>query len=315
MTFATPLILLSLLALPLLVGLYVLSQRRRRSYAVRFTNLALLGQVAGRGPGIRRHLPAAAFLLGVGALLLGMAGPAALLRVPRDQANVMLVMDVSGSMQATDVQPTRLDAARSAARELVDQLPGNAQVGLVSFNGAATLRVPLTQDHSSIGTAVDKLWANGGTAIGEGIETALQELSVHAPPPTPGKHSSLIVLLTDGSSNAGVDPQQAASDAKAANVPVETIGVGQRGRGTAYVHGQLLDGVDEQSLQQIADLTGGHYRYAQEAGQLHDIYGSLGSQFGWRTQRVDLTVPALALASLVLVAGGLLSLRWFRLLP
>jgi Ca-activated chloride channel homolog len=315
MTFATPLILLALLALPLLVGLYVLAQRRRRAYAIRFTNLALLGQVAGRGPGVRRHLPAAAFVLGVGGLLLGMAGPAALIRVPKDQANVMLVIDVSGSMQATDVSPTRLDAARSAARELVDQLPGNAQVGLVSFNGSATLRVPLTQDHGAVDSAVDQLFANGGTAIGDGVEAALQELAAHAPPPAPNRHSSLIVLLTDGSSNAGIDPQQAASDAKAANVPVETVGIGQRGTGTAFVHGQLLDGVDEQALQQIATTTGGHYHFAQEAGQLQNIYSALGSQFGWKTQRVDLTLPALALAALLLLAGGLLSLRWFRLLP
>jgi Ca-activated chloride channel family protein len=314
-SFTTPLVLLALLALPLLLGLYILAQRRRRAYAVRFTNLALLGQVAGPGPGVRRHLPAAFFLLGVGGLLAGMAGPVAVLRLPRDQASVMIVIDVSGSMKATDVQPSRLEAARAAARSLIDELPGSAQVGLVSFNTAATLLVALTQDRSSVETALDGLHANGGTAIGDGIEAALDELSRHAAAPRPGQHPWMIVLLTDGSSNAGVDPQQAASDAHAAGVPVETVGVGQRGAGTATVQGQLIDGVDEQTLQQVAATTGGHYHYAQEAGQLQQIYGSLGSQFGWRTERVDLTLPALGLAAVVLVAGALLSLRWFRLLP
>jgi Ca-activated chloride channel family protein len=271
--------------------------------------------VAGPGPGVRRHLPAAFFLLGVGGLLLGMAGPVAILKLPKDQANVMVVVDVSGSMQATDVRPTRLEAARSAARTLIGELPGNAQVGLVSFNTAAALLVPLTQDRSTVESAIDGLRARGGTAIGDGIETALQELSQHVAPPGRGQHPSMIVLLTDGSSNAGIDPQQAASDAQAAGVPVEAVGIGQRGVGTATVQGQVVDGVDEQALQQIAATTGGHYHYAQEAGQLQQIYGSLGSQFGWRTQRVDLTLPALALAAVVLVAGALLSLRWFRLLP
>jgi len=315
MSFTTPLLLLLLLGLPALAGGYVLAQRRRRAYTVRFTNLALLGQVAGRGPGMRRHVPAALFLAGLAALLVAMAGPAAVLRVPKDEANVMLVIDVSGSMQATDVAPTRLDAARSAARTLIGELPGNAQVGLVSFNAAARMLVPLTQDRSSVESALDGLRANGGTAIGEGIEVALGEIAQRTGQPGPGKHPSLIVLLTDGSSNAGVDPAQAAADAKAAGVPVEAIGIGQRGKGTAFVRGQLLDGVDEQALQEIADTTGGHYRYASEAGQLQQIYGALGSQFGWRTQRVDLTVWAMAAAAVVLLGGALLSLRWFRLLP
>ena len=124
----------------------------------------------------------------------------------------------------------------------------------------------------------------------------------------------MIVLLTDGSSNAGVDPLQAAADAKAVGIPVQTVGVGARNQMT-YVQGQLIEGVDEQSLQGVAGATGGHYYYAEAASQLQQIYGSLGSEFGWRLKHLDLTIPALGLGTAIVVAGGLVSLLWFRLLP
>lgn len=316
MSFNSPLYLLLLLLLPLLGGLYWLSQQRRRRYAVRFTNLHLLSQVMKPAPSARRHLPPILFLLGIAALALAMAGPAATLRVPSNQVSVMLVIDVSGSMQATDVQPTRLEAARSAARTLVDNLPGNARVGLVSFSDTTAVVAPLGQDHSAVKNSLGTLRANGGTAIGDGIEAALRQLAAagaikHT---VAGHPTSMIVLLTDGASNTGQDPQLAAADAKADGVPVNTVGVGGRSQ-TTYVQGQLIGGVDEQALQGISGATGGHYFYAQEAGQLQQIYGSLGSQFGWRVQHTDLTLPAIGLGAAILLAGGLLSLRWLRLLP
>jgi Ca-activated chloride channel family protein len=124
----------------------------------------------------------------------------------------------------------------------------------------------------------------------------------------------MIVLLTDGTSNTGVAPADGAAQAKAAGIPVETIGVGQRGK-TTFLGGRPIDGVDEQALQSISDSTGGHYFYAAEAGVLQNIFGSLGSAFGWTTEKVELTIPALALGTVILLGGGLLSLRWFRLLP
>ena len=146
MSFQSPWLLLGLLAIPLLVGLYVTSQRRRRAYAVRFTNLALLNQVMGKGPGFRRHLPAILFIAGLAGLLLSMARPQASIRVPKGQTSVVLAVDVSGSMAATDVQPTRIQAAINAGRTLIDKLPGNAQVGLVIFSSQAQVVAPLTQD-------------------------------------------------------------------------------------------------------------------------------------------------------------------------
>jgi Ca-activated chloride channel family protein len=312
MSFQYPLLLLALLALPLLVGLYVLNQRRRQAYAIRFTNLALMGQVLGRQPGFRRHLPAALFLLGFTGLLLAMARPTAAVAVPKEKATVMLTVDVSGSMAATDVQPTRIEAARQAGRALINELPGQARVGLVSFNAQASVVAPLTRDHQSVQDALQSLQPGGGTAIGDALEVSVQQLVQNR---TGGaKSPEMIVLLTDGTSNTGVAPADGAAQAKAAGIPVETIGVGQRGK-TTFLGGRPIDGVDEQALQSISDSTGGHYFYAAEAGVLQNIFGSLGSAFGWTTEKVELTIPALALGTVILLGGGLLSLRWFRLLP
>jgi Ca-activated chloride channel family protein len=312
MSFQYPLLLLALLALPLLVGLYVLNQRRRQAYAIRFTNLALMGQVLGRQPGFRRHLPAALFLLGFTGLLLAMARPTAAVAVPKEKATVMLTVDVSGSMAATDVQPTRIEAARQAGRALINELPGQARVGLVSFNAQASVVAPLTRDHQSVQDALQSLQPGGGTAIGDALEVSVQQLVQNR---TGGaKSPEMIVLLTDGTSNTGVAPADGAAQAKAAGIPVETIGVGQRGK-TTFLGGRPIDGVDEPALQSISDSTGGHYFYAAEAGVLQNIFGSLGSAFGWTTEKVELTIPALALGTVILLGGGLLSLRWFRLLP
>ncbi len=149
MSFGTPAALLALAVLPVVAGLYWLAQRRRRAYAVRFTNLALLSQVAPRTPGLRRHLPAALFLLALTALVFSLSRPEAIISVPKDRSNVVLVIDTSGSMQATDVQPNRMTAAESAARSLVDALPPNASVALVGFNSSAYVASPLTQDRNT----------------------------------------------------------------------------------------------------------------------------------------------------------------------
>jgi Ca-activated chloride channel family protein len=315
MSFLDPVWLPLLLVIPALALVYVLLQRRRRTYALRFTNLDLLATVTGRRPGLRRHLPTTLFLLGLAGLVLAAAHPVLNLEVARGRANVVLAIDVSGSMQATDVQPSRLEAARAAARTLINQLPPSAKVGLVSFSARANLVAPLTTDRSAVESALNDLRAGGGTAIGDGIEAALQELQQSGSAgTTTAKVPAMIVLLTDGSSNTGTDPQLAAAAAKAAGVTVNTIGIGQRDRPT-FVRGQQVDGVDETALQGIADTTGGSYYYAEAAGQLSKIYSKLGSSFGWEFLRVDAMLPMLALGALVLVGGGLLSMRWFRVFP
>jgi len=315
MSFQSPWLLLGLLAVPLLIGLYLTSQQRRRTYAVRFTNLALLNQVMGKGPGFRRHIPAILFIAGLAGLLLSMARPQAIIRIPKGQTNVMLAVDVSGSMAATDVQPTRIDAAIAAGRTLIDKLPSNAQVGLVIFNSRAQVLAPLTSDKGSVKDALGSLAPGGGTAIGDAIQVAVAQLANIVNPNGPrSQRYAMVVLLTDGSSNTGIDNMTAAANAAQAHIPVDTIGIGGRNQ-TTIVQGGVVDGVDEQALQAIAAATGGHYYYAADEGQLSKIYSDLGSRIGWVTTRLDLTVPVLALGTIILVVGGLFSLRWFRLLP
>jgi len=314
MTFRAPLFLLALALLPLLVAFYIFMQARRRAYVVRFTNLDLLSKVVPRRPGVRRHLPTTLFLLGLAGLMVAAAQPVLNLEVARSRSDVVLVIDVSGSMAATDVQPSRMAAARSAARTLIDQLPPSARVGLVSFDERASLISPLTTDRGAVENALNTLRPNGNTAIGDGLELALQQVTVGRTASAARQAPALIVLLTDGSSNSGMDPQAAAADAKAAGIPVDTIGIGQRSGGSV-IGGRRVDGVDEQALQAIAGATGGRYFYAEAAGQLNQIYQSLGSEFAWQFEQVDIMIPLLALGVLILIAGGLLSLRWFRLLP
>ena len=175
MTFIWPTALLALALLPVFVALYMWMQRRRLAYAVRFTNLALLRDVVGRGPGVRRHVPPVLFLLGLAALLIGLARPSLVLAVPRTETDVMLVVDVSGSMAAADLQPTRLGAATSAGKKLVEGLPDGARVGVVSFSQGASVVAPLSADRSQAERALESLTPYGGTAIGDGLNAALDQ--------------------------------------------------------------------------------------------------------------------------------------------
>ena len=315
MSFQSPLLLFALIAIPLLVGLYWLNQRRRRAYAVRFTNLALLNQVMGKGPGFRRHLPAIVFLLGISGLLLSLARPQAVVKVPKEKASVMLAIDVSGSMAATDISPTRMEAAISAARNLIDQLPGQDSIGLIAFSSQAEVISALTTDHGAVKDALGGLGPGGATAIGDAIQLGVGQLAaVAADSKTNKKPPTILILLTDGSNNRGVDPMSAANQAEQSKIRVETVGIGARNQ-TTMVFGQQIDGVDEQSLQGIATATGGHYYYAADQGQLNKIYSDLGSEIGFVFKKVDITIPVVALSILVLLIGALFSLRWFRLLP
>jgi Ca-activated chloride channel family protein len=318
MIFQQPLLLLGLLAIPLLALLYVLAQRRRRRYTLRFTNLALLGAVAPSQPRLRRHIPPAVFLVGATALVTGLAQPILNLEVQRNNATVMLVIDVSGSMQATDVQPTRLEAAQAAARILIGELPAGDKVGLVSFSGRAQLEAAPTDNRDTVLAALSGLQPRGATAMGEAIRLAVAQLGGQDRTASNARTSktppTMIVLLTDGVSNAGVDPLTAAREAAAAGIPVQTIGIGQR-NASVQIRGQEVGGVDEQTLQTIAATTGGKYYYAEAAAQLQQVYSSLGSQFGWQFLRLDITLPVLVVGVVALLVAGALSLGWLRVLP
>lgn len=314
MTFAWPLALLGLGLVPVIGGLYVWMQRRRQRYTVRFTNLALLREVVGRTPGYRRHLPAGLFLLGLAALLVSLARPSMVLAVPRDEASVMLVLDVSGSMDATDLQPTRLGAAKQAAKSLIADLPKGAQVGVVSFSQTASLNAPLSNDPAAALQALDTLGAGGGTAIGDGLNLALDQLAKRPTNSQGERAPAIVVLLSDGESNSGRPPATAAERARQAGVTVYTIGVGQRGVRT-LLSGQTRVGLDESTLHAVAEITGGQYFYAADAGQLQAIYAKLGSQIQWVPEPTEVTALVSGLGTALLTLAGLLSLGWFGRLP
>ena len=324
MTYEWPLLLWSLALVPILLLLYVLAQYRRRAYAVRFTNLALLRDVVGRRPGLRRHIPPLFFLLGIGALLFSLARPSAVIAIPRDEADVVLVVDTSGSMTATDLRPSRIVAARAAAEKFVQALPPNTRVGLVEFSTRARLASPLTRDRTVVLSAIRGLDADGGTAIGDGLALAVDVLrrgasqaevtTPGAAPPAPKDAPGTVVLLSDGASSAGQPPQQAASRANQAGVIVHTVGIGERNSG-ARVGGRVPAELDERTLQEISRTTGGEYFYAAQSGDLERIYTSIGSRVSWSEERTEVTALVSALGTFMLIVAGLFSLRWLHGLP
>ncbi len=319
MTFEWPLLLWSLAIVPLLFGLYMLAERRRRTYTVRFTNLALLKDVVGRRPGLRRHIPALLFLLGLGALLVSLARPSAVIATPRDEASVVLVLDVSGSMAATDVRPSRMEAAQQAAQAFVDALPDSTRVGLVSFASRAQVVAPLTRDRAVVQAAIGTLDADGGTAIGDGLAAGTQLLQRSAAErsdgaPAAGAAPGTVVLLSDGATSGGESPERAAARAAEAGVVVHTVGLGQR-NSNARVRGGARAELDEQALQAIARTTGGEYFYAAQSVDLESIYANIGSNVSWIEEKTEVTALVSALGTVLLIAASLFSLRWFHGLP
>lgn len=332
-----PELLWGLLLVPAALAAYLLAQRRRTRYAVRFTNLDLLANVVTRSPGWRRHVPPMLYLLSLAALLVGLARPQAVTLVPKEQATVMLVMDVSGSMNATDVQPTRLLAAEQAAIVFLHELPARFRVGVVSFSGTAQMIARPTTDRQAVEDAINSLHAEGPTAMGDAIERALEVKRPPAPPSTSGKGGRnatppttvnpakepplVILLLSDGANTQGkTQPLDAANDAKHLNVPVFTIALGTD---TGMVDvpdesGQLRRipvPPDKFTLRRIADTTGGRFFTAPSANDLRAIYHDLGSKIGFVKQHQEVTVVVAAVALLLLVSGAALSLAWFSRFP
>ena len=313
MSFEWPIFLLGLLLVPALVAAYVIAQKQRKTYAVRFTNLELLAQVARPSPGIRRHIPAMLFLASFTALVVAVARPIAVVALPRERSTVMLVMDVSYSMEADDLKPSRIVAAKRAAERFVQQLPPTASVGLVSFSGKANLNAPLTTDHAAVVEAIESLKLDNGTAIGDGLLLALNHVADQdsvATMPTP----ATIILLSDGESQAGIAPLDAAKRAIQMHIEVNTVGIGQRDRST-QIRPNLAVSLDENALRGIATSTGGHYFYAAQSSDLEAIYLDLSSQMSWVRERTEVTAIAAGIGALLLLVAGLLSLRWFQRFP
>lgn len=320
-------LLLLVVVAALVVGYLVLLRRRRRD-TVRFTNLELLDRVAPKRPGWYRHVPAAALIAALAVLTIALAGPMAEARVARNRATVVLVIDVSLSMQATDVTPSRLAAAQAAAKAFADQLTPGVNLGLVAFAGTAAVLVSPTVDREPVKRAVDGLKLSQSTATGEAIFAAMQSVetfsqsltsaSAEGPPP------ARIVLMSDGKQTVpgGPMPEEerrgsftAARAAAAAGVPVSTISFG-----TEYGSIEIDDKpqpvpVDDASLRTIAELSGGQFFAAATEAQLRQVYAELGEQIGYETRRVDDSRPWLAGGALLLVTGVGTGLALGRRLP
>ena len=314
--------LLLLVVAALVVG-YVWSLRRRRRDTLRFSNLELLDRVAPRRQGWSKHVPVA--LLGVSLVLLtvALAGPTAEQRVPRNRATVMLTMDVSLSMMAEDVRPSRLAAAKQAAKEFADKLTSGINLGLVSFAGTATVMVPPTRDRAKVKQAIDSLRLSEATATGDGIKASMMAIKSFgrmvggaqgAPP-------ARVVLMADGGQTIPRSPTAPrgaytqARAAKQAHVPISTISFGTR-YGTIRIQGERQPvEVDDEAMRRIAELSGGEFHKAASAEQLRRVYDTLGKQIGYEVKRTDASKSWLVLGTLVAIVAVGVSLFLRQRLP
>ncbi|TXI53855.1 MAG: VWA domain-containing protein [Mycobacterium sp.] len=321
--FAHPWFFLFLLIIAGLVGLYVVVQFARQKRILRFANMELLESVAPKRPTRWRHLPAILLIASLVLLTVAMAGPTHDVRIPRNRAVVMLTIDVSQSMRATDVAPSRLAAAQEAAKQFADQLTPGINLGLIAYAGTATVLVSPTTNREATKIAIDKLQLADRTATGEGIFTALQAIATvgavigggDSPPP------ARIVLMSDGKETVPSNPDNpkgaftAARTAKDQGVPISTVSFG-----TPYGYVEINDQrqpvpVDDEMLKKIAELSGGNAYTASSLQQLKEVFTSLQEQIGYETIRGDASVGWLRLGALVLALAALAALLINRRLP
>ena len=313
--FLEPQWLLALLPVFLLAGGYVWRQFRRRSYAMRFTNVDLLRTLAPKGLGWRRHVSATAFLLSLLVLGAALARPSVDEQEPLERATVMLAIDVSLSMEADDVAPTRIEAAQEAAKAFVNELPPTYNLGLVSFAKAANVLVPPSKDRASVNTAIDALTLAEATATGEAVFTSLDAIRTVPADGANGAPPARIVLLSDGYRTSGRSIEDAATAAEQANVPVSTIAFGTD-TGVVDIRGNLQRvPVDRLSLQQLADQTKGYFYEAASVGELKKVYEDMGSSIGHRVEPREVTQWYAGAALLFGLVAAALSLVWTSRLP
>jgi Ca-activated chloride channel homolog len=335
MKFIWPTLLLTLFCVPLLILLYFRLQARRRRFAARYGSLGLVHDALGKGIGLRRHVPAMVFLLGITILIFSLARPKATVSVPKIEGTVILTFDVSGSMVANDLQPTRMEAAKAAATQFVQKQPTGISIGVVAFSdGGISVQAPTDNREETLAT-IGRLVPRRGTSIGNGILVALNTIAVDAgdPPilksngpssanPTPAPSpqgwypSAVIVLLTDGENNQSPDPIAAAELAADLGVRVYTVGIGSAAGTTIEVEGFTVHtSLDEAMLQSISNTTGGVYYNAGDEEQLRKIYNDLKPKLSIKPEDMELTSIFAGVGMIVFLIGGMLSLLWFGHVP
>jgi Ca-activated chloride channel homolog len=314
-SFSTPLVLVGLVAVPLLGVWYLRQQRRRRAAAAAFATPLMTESVTPRRPGWRRHAPMLVFAIAIALLIAAAARPQRTVAVPVTSAAIMLANDISSSMSATDVSPSRLGAARRAASKFVSELPGGAQVGLLEFARRPVLLQSPTTNHALTQGAIAGLRpGGGGTAIGEAIATALHTLATL--PRKGGKRPpGAIVLLSDGASNVGPGPLAAARQAKADHVPIYTISLGTpHGSIPIKRNGQTTAApvpVSSQELAQIAQASGGKAYTAADSAKASAVYQHLAVQLGHKKVKREMTADVAGGGLVLVLVGGVLTLMWF----
>ncbi len=351
MSFLSPSMLWLLLSVPVLVLVYVLAQRRRKKLALRFSSLVLLKQAAGRGPGWRRHIPPFLFLLALATLMVALARPVSVLTLPAREGTVILLMDVSGSMLATDMEPSRMEAAKAAARAFIGKQPEGIRIGVVAFSDNAVIIQSPTSDRQEVLGSINRLRPQQATAIGRGLLTSLDAIFLDdvaqptaapyalpqsaqpgrglSPTPTPGRGTpvlpvmtpvprgdytpAIIVLLTDGENNQFPPPLDIIEQVENRGVRVYTVGLGSQDGVLLTLQGRSTrTRLDETTLTKIADETDGEYYTASSAEELRAVYENLGMQMVMREEEQEITWALAAIAMNLFLFAGALSILWFN---
>ena len=315
MGFLSPGRLWLLVLVAALAVAYVLQQRRKPAYALRFSELDLLASVLPRSAAWKRHVPAALVLLALAALTTAFAQPTGEVEVPRERATVVVALDVSLSMLADDVSPDRITAAKRSAADFVEGLPDRFDVGLVSFSGRAGVVVPPTRDHAAVAAAVEGLELDEATAIGDAVLASLEAVSSVAVAPGAEPPPARIVLLSDGTNTAGRSLEDAAEQARSEGVPVSTIAYGTPD-GTVRVGGELIPvPVDADALERLAESTDGAAFTAESGEELSEVYEDIGGQVGTTTEVREITARFAGIGLALTVAAVAAALAWGARLP
>lgn len=329
MSFIWPLMLLSLLLVPLLVGLYFRLLYRRQRATADLGPLGMVQSSSGSKIGNHRHVPPTFFLLGLTLLLFGLARPEMIVSLPRVEGTAILAFDISNSMAADDLEPTRIEAAKAAARAFVENQPPTILIGVVAFsNGGLVVQTP-TDDQAAVLATIDRLSPQGGTSLGQGIFTSLnaiagEAITIDETSLEDGAQSiqiedyssAVVVLLTDGENTEPPDPLEIAQVAAEAGVRIYPVGIGSLEGTVVEVDGfSILTQLDEMTLQQIASLTNGVYHHAEDEESLQEIYQNIDLQLTINEEKMEVTSIVAGISMLLLLTGGLLSLFWFGRVP